>query len=132
MVTLFQGIGALGAGVIDIEDMYKLECVALPGPSSPLSAVENCNIMCRHRLLQRYVHCLYHGKRRRYCKRTVTLNNRSDIVRYPPPLLPPSSPFCHTEALGMCPSGSSSVPAVDARGDHGVGHKKREARLTTF
>lgn len=28
---IFQGIGALGAGVIDIEDMYKLECVALPG-----------------------------------------------------------------------------------------------------
>ena len=26
-----KGIGALGAGVIDIEDMYKLECVALPG-----------------------------------------------------------------------------------------------------
>jgi hypothetical protein len=31
--------------------------------------------------------------------------------------------------MGMCPSGSSSVPAVDARGDHGVGQKKREASL---
>jgi hypothetical protein len=30
----------------------------------------------------------------------------------------------------MCPSGSSSVPAVDAPGDHGVGKKKREASDT--
>ncbi len=36
------------------------------------------------------------------------------------------------EALGMCPSGSSSVPAVDARGDHGVGQKKREANVTAL
>jgi hypothetical protein len=33
---IFLGIGALGAGVIDIEDMYKLECVALPGKPWPL------------------------------------------------------------------------------------------------
>lgn len=76
--SVMEGIGALGAGVIDIEDMYKLECVALPGTGC--------------------------------CSAMFTACTMASVV----------------EALGMAPSGSSSVPAVDARGDHGVGLKKRE------
>ena len=42
--SVMEGIGALGAGLIDIEDMYKLECNALPGTGSCSAMFTACTM----------------------------------------------------------------------------------------
>lgn len=32
--SVFEGVGAVSAGLMDIEDLHKIECHALPGPGS--------------------------------------------------------------------------------------------------